>query len=151
MVVRIGDRDQELSGIQIAVGQSNYVPSLCGRACACRGPLLRYLIEAVWLPTKCGLAVLKTSRLQAGHDPRKILVGCDDGRMVSFPNVLHKVTQLHLTSCTVDAAPEKGVPPISRHTIGECVSGERLIALCPNGLCTLKFMVNNAGLERVSG
>ncbi len=54
--------------------------------------------------------------------------------MVPFPtSLLHEVTQLHLTCCTVDAAHERVCPENRGYTIGGRVSGERLIALCPNG------------------
>jgi hypothetical protein len=111
--VRIRDRDQEHSEVTKIFGQSNYVPSACGRHVSARLQPTFSLIVTYGKP--CGFLprglfwhwqslVKERPRLQEGHDPRKILVGCDEGCMVPFPTLLHEVTQLHLTSWLVDDA-----------------------------------------------
>jgi len=61
---------------------------------------------------------------------------------------LHKVTQLHLTYCTIDAAHEMHcVSSISSTPLVIACQGDGLSRVIPDaqmGLCALKFIVNNA-------
>ncbi|KAE9365341.1 hypothetical protein N431DRAFT_99382 [Stipitochalara longipes BDJ] len=119
--------------------QLQRTPSLISdgqQPCGCRPPT-----ASCQLPTaKCRLLWQEYSekelltRLQAGHDARRSWSAVTMGVWFLFRLSSTRLHSSHLTSCTGGAEHECVCLENRGHTIGERVSGERIIALCPNGL-----------------